>query len=49
MDKINDLICKKIQIGNKTIQIFTIETITNSRSINEFILTNESKEYTNNV
>ncbi len=38
MNKINDLIYKKIQIGNKTIQIFTIETITNSTTINDFIL-----------
>lgn len=38
MDKMEDLVSKNIKIKDKTIQILTIETITNSSVINDFIL-----------
>ena len=46
-DNFSDLIHKKITVNNKVINIYTIETITNSTKINDFILRKIS--YINNT
>ena len=49
MDNINDLIHKTITIDDKVIHIFTIETITDSTTINDFILKNINRLKGHNI